>query len=245
MVEDREKHGKFANLTDLLQRVDKSILNKRVFEALINSGSLNSIESNQNYLQDHVDKIISYNQNFHKNFNQNQTQLFENTSEDLNQFKSLDYKNLDISQKLQKEIEAFGFYLSEHPTKYYESFVDITNFTKLSEIRSTFSNGAKIFSCLVLVDDFKERISKNGKKFAFLNLSYNTGFIDSICFTEVLEKFEVYPQNGEVFIVKLVSQTFKENERFVIQDMKISLDQNNLKKFFVSIDLNKVDYNNF
>ena len=57
--------------------------------------------------------------------------------------------------------------------------------------------------------------------------------------------FEIYPKNGEVFIVKLVSQIFKENERFVIQEMnKITLDQNNLKKFFVSVDLKKVDYKN-
>ena len=106
-------------------------------EALINSGSLNSIENNQKFLEDNIEKIISFNINFHKNFNQNQDQLFDNFDQDQAQFDSLNYKNWDIYRRLKKEIDAFGFYLSEHPTTFYESIVDMNKLKKISDLSNS------------------------------------------------------------------------------------------------------------
>jgi len=244
LVEEREKHGRFQNLTDLLQRVDNSILNKRVLEALINSGSLNSIENNQKFLEDNIEKIISYNINFHKNFSQNQDQLFDNFDEDQLKFDSLNYKSWDINKRLKKEIDAFGFYLSEHPTTFYESIVDMKRLKKLSDLsNSDENNSIKSFSSLVLVEDFKEKVSRNGKKFAFASFSDKTGSIDSICFSEVLEKFHDTPKTGDIFIVLFSIQTFKENKRFVAQQMKkIDFENKNSEKFTVFIDLENVNH---
>ena len=51
-------------------------MNKKILEALIFSDALSSLEENQKYLYDNIDKIILYNSNFHKNFNENQHNLF-------------------------------------------------------------------------------------------------------------------------------------------------------------------------
>ena len=244
LVEEREKHGRFQNLTDLLQRVDNSVLNKRVLEALINSGSLNSIENNQKFLEDNIEKIILFNNNFHKNFNQNQDQLFDNFDEDQSQFDSLNYKSWDINIKLQKEIEAFGFYLSEHPTSFYESIVDTKKLKKISDLHiSVENNSVNFLSSLVLVEEFKEKVSKNGKRFAFATFSDNTGFLDSICFSEVLDCFKEIPKAGDIFVVSFSIQIFKENKRLVIQKMKkIDFENNNSEKFTVSIDLQNINH---
>ena len=49
LLEERKKNGKFNSLIDLLKRVNNKTLNKKVLEGLIFSGSLNSIEKNQNF----------------------------------------------------------------------------------------------------------------------------------------------------------------------------------------------------
>ena len=77
IIKDREKNGKFKNLSDLLQRVSNNVLNKKILEALIFSDSLKSLEVNQKFLNDKIDEIISLNSHYHKNLNINQDTLFE------------------------------------------------------------------------------------------------------------------------------------------------------------------------
>ena len=77
LVKEREKNGKFKSLTDLLKRIDSSILNKRQFEGLIFSGSMNSLESNQKYLFDNIENILQFNNYYHKNINKFQENLFD------------------------------------------------------------------------------------------------------------------------------------------------------------------------
>ena len=66
----------FKSLLDFLKRLNNKIINKKIIEALMFSGSLNSIENNQNYLLENLDKLISFNVNFHKTL-KNQVNLFQ------------------------------------------------------------------------------------------------------------------------------------------------------------------------
>ncbi len=43
IIEERERGGAFQNLPDLCRRIDLQRVNRRVFEALIRSGSLDQI----------------------------------------------------------------------------------------------------------------------------------------------------------------------------------------------------------
>ena len=107
----------FINLSDLLQRVSNNVLNKKILEALIFSGSLKSLEENQKFLNDKIDEIISLNSHYHKNLNIYQDTLFVEEilfDESLN---SSGYDSWSPEYKLEKEMEVIGFYLSEHPTR--------------------------------------------------------------------------------------------------------------------------------
>lgn len=244
LVSERKVGGKFKSLVDLLQRVDNSVLNKRVFEALINSGALDSLEKNQRYLEEKIDLILNYNVNYHKNFSQNQSGLFEKFDKKNIKFNSLDYKNLELSKKLQKEFDAFGFYLTDHPTKYYYNLLN-QNLVKINSRTTgkTFHTEGKIYSCLGLIESFNQRLSKKGKKFAFLNFSDFTGHTDAICFSETLENLEVYPKQGEIYLVKFSVQSFKDKSRVVIQDLKkLDYEKENNIQFEIDISLENLDY---
>jgi len=244
LVSERKKNGKFKNLKDLLQRVSNSVMNKRVFEALIDSGSLNSIEGNQNFLEKNVEKIINYNTHFHKNNFQNQSNLFEGFTDNIEEFDSSEFKHWDINKKLSKEIEAFGFYLSKHPVKYFENLFNKKQIKKLSDLTdSHFERKTdKPFDCLVVVNNFKERVSKIGKKYAFINFSDETNNLDCICFSEVLEKQSAMPKMGEIYLIKLFLQKMKDTERFVVSKMtRVDNQRNNKLSYLVSIDSKKIN----
>ena len=122
LVNERKKNGIFKNIIDLIKRVSNNVLNKKVLEALIFSNALKSLQINQKSLSDSIDKIIMYNSNFHKNFHEKQSALFPE-SDDSDEIVINNDKDWDLYEKLDKEIDAFGFYLSDHPTKIYKKIL--------------------------------------------------------------------------------------------------------------------------
>ena len=64
------------------------------------------------------------------------------------------------------------------------------------------------FSLICLISEINQRTSKTGKKYCFLNLSDETGSIDTICFSEVLESVQNYLTIGKVVFVRLAFSKF-------------------------------------
>ena len=80
------------------------------------------MKNNQNFLIKKLEDIILFNVDYHKNNSKNQNSLFsENNDEKL--FDSSNYQNIELAEKLEMEFNAFGFYLSEHPTKIHKELI--------------------------------------------------------------------------------------------------------------------------
>ena len=58
IIEERERSGPFASLPDLCRRIDLQRVNRRVFEALIRSGSLDRIGPNRATLTAELDRAM-------------------------------------------------------------------------------------------------------------------------------------------------------------------------------------------
>ena len=58
IIEERERGGPFKNLPDLCRRIDLQRVNRRVFEALIRSGSLDRIGPNRATLTAELDRAM-------------------------------------------------------------------------------------------------------------------------------------------------------------------------------------------
>ena len=247
IVKEREKNGKFTSLQNLLKRVNNSTLNKKIIEALIFSESLKSLENNQNFLLQKMDEIILFNVNYHKNFIQNQNSLFKEDL-DANFFDSSNFKNLESSKKLEMEYDAFGFYLSEHPTKLYKSLFKNKKISNLSELFDNVSDNSSndLKSVIVLISEKKERNSKFGKKFCFLKLTDDTGELDTICFSGVLDDLNFELNEGKIVLVRLSLQNLKDSKRYVVNSI-INIEKINdqRKKFEVSINSKLIDHLKF
>ena len=78
------------------------------------------MENNQNFLSKNIEKLVSLNVSFHKNYEKNQVSLFDNFFDDKD-FDSSNFDECSYNEKLSMEYDSFGFYLSEHPSKFYKS----------------------------------------------------------------------------------------------------------------------------
>ena len=249
LVLEREKNGKFKSILDLLKRLDNSILNKRQLESLIYSGSMNSIESNGSFLEKNITKLLKFNSSFHENKNLFQQNLFSNETYDF--VKPNEYENdWDVFSKLKKEHDSIGFYLSNHPLEYCKEVVDSNNFDKLESVDGKISKGKytkTIFNCLVVINEFVQRISKFGKKYAFLNLSDDSGAVEVVCFSDVLTKIEELPQSGDICKVKLELIKNQDQDRLILADLDLLDIKKNLKNLDIQVDLDSsvLDFKNF
>ena len=194
-----------------------------------------------------MEEIISFNVNYHKNNTKNQNSLFsENNDDDL--FKSINFQNLEQSEKLEMEYNAFGFYLiSEHPTKLYKSLFkekEHADVRKLVDNLEKNDNSSK--KIIALISEKKSKKHQNRQTILFLKLSDDTAEIDTICFSEVLENLNFELREGKIVFANLVLQTMKDSKKYVVTSLTDMENFNTKKKKFeVLINSKFINYEEF
>ena len=132
-IEVRNKHGEFKSMFDFISKVDQRLVNKKVLESLILAGAFDSLNNNRAQLFEAVDLAINYGNQVDKNSNKDQINLFGD-QEDLVKIPELPIiEDWDNQEKLSKEKEVLGIYVSGNPLiKYAELIEDLSNFDYLS-----------------------------------------------------------------------------------------------------------------
>ena len=93
-----------------------------------------------------------------------------------------------------------------------------------------------------MINEINERKSKQGKRFCFINLADDTGKIDAVCFSDVLEILDFDLKKGQVYKFKISSQFKDENQRFIINNIKdIYGRKHNNDDYLIKLDLEKLN----
>ena len=115
IIEERSARGPYQSLPDLCRRVDLQRVNRRVFEALIRSGSLDSIGANRATLTAQLDRAVHLGEQNSRAVSVGQVDLFGLTTAD-----SSVAPEWSEAQRLAGERETLGLFLSGHPITPYE-----------------------------------------------------------------------------------------------------------------------------
>jgi DNA polymerase-3 subunit alpha len=129
IVNERRGGGRFADLLDLCRRVGSAGLNRRVLEALVRSGALDSLGMNRATLMNAIPDALKLAGNALSATAAGQTALFgpEDDAGGLShEFTVL--REWNAREKLEAEREALGLYLTGHPfTNYAEHCRNFTH----------------------------------------------------------------------------------------------------------------------
>jgi DNA polymerase III subunit alpha len=115
IIEERTANGPFESLPDLCRRIDLQRVNRRVFDALIRSGSLDRIGPNRATLTAELDRAMHLGEQNSRAMSVGQVDLFGLST-------ASDRVVVDWSeaQRLAGERETLGLFLSGHPITPYE-----------------------------------------------------------------------------------------------------------------------------
>ena len=88
-------------------------------EGLVKSGAFDEFDKDRNKILNSIPKIILQIKNTNEDKANNQTSLFENISDNSNNFDFLPSTIWTKKQLLSEEFKSIGFYISDHPLNEY------------------------------------------------------------------------------------------------------------------------------
>ena len=186
IVEDYEKHGAYTKLDEFVLRNKKNGMNKRALEALILSGALDELEGNRKEKFLSIDKVLDFVSKAPKTDEIQQMNLFGAASKTINKFALTNSEDFNLDEKLTKEKEFLGFYLSSHPLDKYKDIVTAFSINKLSEIDVEASKVIKTFGTIT---GLKKVLTKKDEQMALFSILCYDRIISCIAFPKTYDKF--------------------------------------------------------
>lgn len=184
---EARKEGKFTRLADLIHRIPSKSVNKKSFEALIMSGSMDEF-GDRNALRQSIDIITNYAKQYGKGQQGDQTDLFGMLSEQHGEEHPIELSKAAVAtwfQKLQWEKEALGLYISDHPLKGLREYMK-RKVTLIGGLKASMSD--KEVTIGGLVNEFRKITTKRGEQMAVLEVEDLTGKIPVVIFPRVYKE---------------------------------------------------------
>ncbi len=211
IVEERLKNGKYKSINDFLKRVDPKNINKLQLEGLVKAGAFDNLNLNRHSLFMSIPNLITKSKNMFESKSANQIDLFgENENqEDEILSKIEDWK---FEERLSKEFEALGFFISDHPLNQYKEVFDdydINDFQKFN-----YNNDLKNSNVAGTLLKIQERKTAKGNSYAVLKLTDLTSVFELFIFSDVLELNREILKEGSSLILTLIKSNSNEENRF-------------------------------
>ncbi len=195
LIAERERGGNFLSLFDLCKRVDLRKINRRVFDALIKSGSMADFAVERSSLAMSVDKAMQIGSKHNHNLAMGQTDLFTAFALEDSEDTYVNVEPWSLKERLDGERETLGMYLTGHPSDpYLQEFKSF-----IVELRDL--NPLKMKKVIVcgLIKSIRNVITKRGKKLSIVNLENSDSAIDVVIFAELIEQSHLLA--GEMLVV--------------------------------------------
>ena len=232
IIDEREKNGPYKDIFDFVQRINFGQFNRKAFESLALSGGFDSFGirredffAQNNKGETFIDTVMRYGQVYQQEKQQAQQSLFGGFDDIEIQTPPLlksDDRWSDI-ERLNKERELVGIYLSAHPLDEYKIVLDnlcntrcdeLADVSKLTDREDVIIGG--------IVTAVKTGFTKNGKPYGIVTIEDFHGSGELPLFGEEWAKFSgMFAIGASVYVTGKVKPRFAYNENGP-KDLKVS-----------------------
>ncbi|PIV13441.1 DNA polymerase III subunit alpha [Candidatus Jorgensenbacteria bacterium CG03_land_8_20_14_0_80_38_39] len=204
IIEERNKNGPFASLTDFLQRIHHRDLNKKSLESLIKCGVFDSLNIERRQALENIEELLKFNQAAKKSGLSKQHNLFGPDS--LVSLKMKPTPPVNESQRLLWEKELLGLYLSGHPLKNHLPEFSKNGIRSIKEIISqppdfhSDKNGGR-FKIAGIISGIKKIITKQGQPMFFVKVEDLEANLEVLVFADILSRNPLIWQENKTVVV--------------------------------------------
>lgn len=209
----RERAKKpFIDLLEFCTRVDLRTVNKRVIESLICAGAFDSLHGTRAQKYQELAKIMDQAAEKKKELQTGQISLFgqPKSSQDQGHATAL-YQFSPCAEwtdkeKLEKEKEVTGFYVSKHPLGIYQqqmSWFEFKPFAQMSAMLATAGGQEPIVIGCGLLKNRRDIVTKKGDRMSFVQLEdMNATNAELVVFPKLFKQVEQWLGQYQIFVVK-------------------------------------------
>ena len=224
MAERRAK-GTFKSLSDFALRLDPKSGNRRQIENLALAGAFDSLEADRSRVHGGVEMILQHANSAASERDSGQVSLFGTGTEAADRrFTLPPPQNWNTMERLKREREALGLYLSSHPLEAYTGVLAAKRVTQGADIPAKVANGATALQLAGTVERRTERRSQKGNRFAHVALSDASGDFEVTFFSEALAAAKNLLEPGTSVLITAEASLFNDNVRLTAQSIQ-SLDE--------------------
>ena len=251
IIAERKANGRFKDVYDFIERVNYSLVNRKCLENLAYAGAFDSIADfprNKFFGADardssgvtFIEQLMRYGQRYQTEQNNAQQSLFGG-GEHVDIQRPVLPACADWSQleKLTKEREMVGLYLSAHPLDDYKIIIDHMCKTQLSELENLDALKGQEIAVAGMVVGVQNLMTKTGKPWGKFKLEDYNGAHEFALFGKDYENFRKYlfadyflfirgkvqpkPYNDQELEFKIVGMTQLSEMRDSIKEMVVQL----------------------
>lgn len=208
------RQRRFVDLFDFCMRVSMKIVNRRTLESLIVSGCFDEFGEDRATLLASIDVALE-----HIEFLgiDDQSDFFLDEGLSLKP-KYTETSPMSLEEKLKREKEALGLYLSSHPAMPFRVSFSLYSAQRIYDVLNE-QPLAKITVGAYLSDEKVIR-TKNGEQMAFFTLSDETGEMRAVAFPRIYKQYTEMLVQGEILLLHGKTESRGGQLQFIIQDVK-------------------------
>ncbi len=254
IILEREQHGYFKDIFDLMQRVNLSILNSKAIEGLVLSGALDSMKvPRESYFavgkdgRNFIETLTRYGQLYQQEKKENLNSLFGDMDVEIATPAIPKVEPWSQMEKLSKERYLVGIYLSAHPLDEYDFILNDLCNTKCIELENKEFLAYRKDICFGgIVTEIKTKFMKNGKPCGFVKIEDFSGQGELALFGEDWARFNGMLTEGSTIMVK--AQMIKRFKDSNAVDLKVtdiqylqSVKENMVNSLIVTLNASRID----
>jgi DNA polymerase III subunit alpha len=213
----------FVGLTDFASRINPRAVNKRVLESLAAAGAFDALDGNRARVFGVVDAVLAAAQRAHEAEAVGQSELFGGTAAPI-PLASGGSEPWLPAERLQREFDAIGFFLTGHPLDDYSATLKRMRVQSWTEFARSVRGGASVGRVAGTVVARTERRTRTGSKMGIIGLSDPSGHYEAVLFSEGLAQFRDLLEPGAAVLLMLSAELQGDDVRARIQ-MVEPLDQ--------------------
>jgi len=217
VVKERKNNGDFKSINDFLNRVNPKDINKLQLEGLVKAGAFDNMNNNRQALFNSIPNFILKTKNIFENKAANQIDLFESDEEQDNEI-VLNIDDWKFEDRLSREFEAMGFFISNHPLNQFKEIFD--DYKIVDYVKFNLDDSIKDANIAATLLKITERKTAKGNSYGVIKFTDLSSVFELFIFSDTLElNREVLIEGNSLIItlIKTISNDENKSKRINIQ----------------------------
>jgi len=207
IIEERVRNGLYQSLHDFIKRIDSKRVGKKIIHGLIEAGGFDYTQHTRAYLSAVLDLSYDSIAKQQKEKAKGILDLFDEAEAMplSNQLDPKDFPEIPKLERLHREKELLGFYLTGHPLLELGEVIQKAGLTK---IFSPTKDRMYAVKCACLIEIVEIKLSaKSSKKFAVIHITDGDDRYEVLLWSDILQEFQhLIVENGLIAGVFIVDQ---------------------------------------